>query len=387
MTAVPFDNGMAGQGPRGHCRSRRFAGRHRHRRDHRSHVRILRFLRLCDRFGAGVPEGLFPLRSPASGDAVVVLAVCAGLSGPSGGVGGRSWAVDRMLGREAKLTIALFLLGGSTAAIAFLPGYETLGARAIWLLALFPAGAGLRAGRHLGWPGLAAGAQRAREPARLVCDDPATWRAAGPDRGEPAVRVPSPHRCPSPISLNGAGAIRSSSPSRSTSLPCSRGCAWWRRPSSGGCTNRAIFRPRRWLETVSREWRTVAIGVFAPLASFALFHMVTVFPLSLGTAVHARTADQLPADRRPARRRSACWQSSRRACWPTASGAAACWWFRPRRSPCSAGSRRNCWGWVRAARSPSWCWASILLGLAFGQSSGAVLVETSPRAIVIPVRR
>jgi MFS family permease len=34
------------------------------------------------------------------------------------------------------------------------------------------------------------------------------------------------------------------------------------------------------LETVSREWRTVAIGAFAPLASFALFHMVTVFPLS-----------------------------------------------------------------------------------------------------------
>ena len=33
-------------------------------------------------------------------------------------------------------------------------------------------------------------------------------------------------------------------------------------------------------ETVRSEWRTVVIGGFAPLASFAMFHMVTVFPLS-----------------------------------------------------------------------------------------------------------
>jgi MFS family permease len=36
-------------------------------------------------------------------------------------------AVDRNLGRGVKLTIALFLLGGSTTAIAFLPGYAQIG--------------------------------------------------------------------------------------------------------------------------------------------------------------------------------------------------------------------------------------------------------------------
>ena len=33
-------------------------------------------------------------------------------------------------------------------------------------------------------------------------------------------------------------------------------------------------------ETVRSQWRTIAMGAFAPLASFAMFHMVTVFPLS-----------------------------------------------------------------------------------------------------------
>ncbi|WP_204311216.1 hypothetical protein, partial [Klebsiella michiganensis] len=33
-------------------------------------------------------------------------------------------------------------------------------------------------------------------------------------------------------------------------------------------------------DTVRAEGRNVVIGAFAPLASFALFHMVTVFPLS-----------------------------------------------------------------------------------------------------------
>jgi len=35
--------------------------------------------------------------------------------------------IDRLYGRGTKLTIALFILGGSTASIAFLPGYATLG--------------------------------------------------------------------------------------------------------------------------------------------------------------------------------------------------------------------------------------------------------------------
>ncbi|WP_238298165.1 MFS transporter, partial [Methylobacterium soli] len=62
-------------------------------------------------------------------------------------------AVDRRYGRGVKLTIALFLLGGSTAAISFLPNYAHLGAASIVLLAAFRIGQGLALGGA--WDGLA----------------------------------------------------------------------------------------------------------------------------------------------------------------------------------------------------------------------------------------
>ena len=40
------------------------------------------------------------------------------------------------------------------------------------------------------------------------------------------------------------------------------------------------LQPSRISDTVAREGRNIMLGAFAPLASFALFHMVTVFPLS-----------------------------------------------------------------------------------------------------------
>jgi len=61
--------------------------------------------------------------------------------------------IDAMLGRGTKLTIALFLLGGSTAAVAFIPSYETIGVWAAILLAVFRIGQGIALGGA--WDGLA----------------------------------------------------------------------------------------------------------------------------------------------------------------------------------------------------------------------------------------
>ena len=83
--------------------------------------------------------------------------------------------IDALLGRGTKLTIALFLLGGSTAAVAFLPGYETIGGWAGDPARDLPHRPGRRAGRRVGRPRLASRAQRARKPPRLVRDDPAVW--------------------------------------------------------------------------------------------------------------------------------------------------------------------------------------------------------------------
>jgi MFS family permease len=60
--------------------------------------------------------------------------------------------VDRNLGRGVKLTIALFLLGGSTMAIAFLPGYAQIGTSAAVLLGIFRVMQGLALGGA--WDGL-----------------------------------------------------------------------------------------------------------------------------------------------------------------------------------------------------------------------------------------
>jgi len=61
-------------------------------------------------------------------------------------------AIQKRYGREAKLTSALFLLGISTAFIAFLPGYASLGMSAIVLLSVFRLVQGIALGGT--WDGL-----------------------------------------------------------------------------------------------------------------------------------------------------------------------------------------------------------------------------------------
>src|SRR3954464_11866014 len=62
-------------------------------------------------------------------------------------------AIDRSQGKGAKLTIALFLLGVATVAIAFLPGHESIGVASAWLLAAARIGQGISWGGT--WDGLA----------------------------------------------------------------------------------------------------------------------------------------------------------------------------------------------------------------------------------------
>src|SRR5690349_17353451 len=86
-------------------------------------------------------------------------------------------AVDRRHGRGVKLTIALFLLGGSTMAIALLPSYAQVGALSAWLLAAFRLGQGMALGGA--WDGL---------PALLSLNAPARqrgWYAMIPQLGAP----------------------------------------------------------------------------------------------------------------------------------------------------------------------------------------------------------
>jgi MFS family permease len=189
------------------------------------------------------------------------------------------FSLDETLGRGTKLTIALFLLGGSTAAVAFLPGYETIGLWSAVLLGVFRIGQGIALGGQ--WDGLSSLlAMNAPEGRR-------GWYAMIPQLGAPIGL----------IIASGLFAFFVSTLSTADFLE------WgWRYPFFVAFAINVValfarlrmvttpeytalfesrdLEPSRVIDTVRGDWRTIIIGAFAPLASFALFHMVTVFPLS-----------------------------------------------------------------------------------------------------------
>jgi MFS family permease len=187
--------------------------------------------------------------------------------------------VDQAYGRSTKLTVALFLLGTSTVAIAFLPGYTQIGMASAWLLACLRIGQGLAWGGA--WDGLAS------LLAVHVPDRRRGWYAMIPQLGAPIGLIVA-----SLLFAYFAGNL-------------SEGdfFDWgWRYPFfvAFAINVVALFARLRMVatpeyselfesrelepspikDTIMAQGWTVFSGAFAPLASFALFHMVTVFPLS-----------------------------------------------------------------------------------------------------------
>lgn len=188
-------------------------------------------------------------------------------------------AVDRRHGRGTKLTIALFLLGTSTVSVAFLPSYATVGHWSAILLAAFRIGQGLALGGA--WDGLAS---------LLALNAPEKnrgWWAMVPQIGAPLGLIVA----------SGLFAFFVST------LPPEDFVSWgWRYPFFVAFALNVValfarlrivvtpeytesfksreLTPSRVTATIKAQWRNIILGAFAPLASFALFHMVTVFPLS-----------------------------------------------------------------------------------------------------------
>jgi MFS family permease len=199
--------------------------------------------------------------------------------------------IDRNYGKGVKLTIALFLLGGSTMAMAFLPSYEQVGMTAVWLLALLRIGQGVALGGA--WDGL---------PSLLSLNAPQDqrgWYAMIPQLGAPLGLIVA------------AGLFAFFLSTLSTADFLSWG---WRYPFFVAFAINVValfarlrlvatpefqelfesreLQPAPFIETVREEGRTIALGAFAPLASFALFHLVTVFPLSWVTLYTGEAAER-----------------------------------------------------------------------------------------------
>ena len=190
-----------------------------------------------------------------------------------------AFAIQRRWSRGTKLTVALFLLGTATAGIAFLPGYAAIGATSIVLLALFRVLQGLALGGS--WDGL---------PSLLALNAPKQrrgWYAMLGQLGAPVGFIVAASLFAYLIS----------------SLSAKDFYDWgWRYPFYAAFAINVVALFARLRLVVAREYqdkmgqhelepvpvgellrekgRHVLIGAFAPLASFALFHIVTIFPLS-----------------------------------------------------------------------------------------------------------
>ncbi|MFC5608287.1 MFS transporter [Variovorax soli] len=190
-----------------------------------------------------------------------------------------SMKIQSRFNREVKLTIALFLLGISTVCIAFLPGYASLGFTSIVLLSIARVGQGLALGGS--WDGL---------PSLLALNAPQGKRGWYAMLGQLGAPVGF-------ILASGLFAFLYSS------LPLTDFLDWgWRYTFyvAFAINVVALFARLRLVTTdeyrhmleerelapvsVTELTRTqghnIVIGAFAALASYALFHLITVFPLS-----------------------------------------------------------------------------------------------------------
>lgn len=224
------------------------------------------------------PSFLFPFMSRLDGTlAAFALLAVAFVVRPIGTA--ISMAIQRRWGRGTKLTIALFLLGVCTVGMAFLPGYKDLGTTAIVALLILRIGQGLALGGS--WDGL---------PSLLAMSVPKHrrgWYAMIGQLGAPVGFVLA------------AGLFAY----LYANLSVQEFLAWgWRYPFfvAFAVNVVALFARLRLVvgqsytellqdrelqpvpvhEVMRDEGSNVLLGAFAALASFALFHLVTVFPLS-----------------------------------------------------------------------------------------------------------
>jgi MFS family permease len=200
-------------------------------------------------------------------------------------------AIQRRYGREPKLTAALFLLGVSTAGIAFLPIYTHIGAASFILLSLLRVGQGLALGGS--WDGL---------PSLLALNAPQNRRGWYAMLGQLGA----------PIGFILAGSLFAY---LEADLTTEEFLDWgWRYPFYVAFAINVValfarlrlvatneyarlldereLQPTSVLEMGRSQGRNVLIGALAALASYALFHLVTVFPLSWITLYSTRSISE-----------------------------------------------------------------------------------------------
>lgn len=187
--------------------------------------------------------------------------------------------LEKRVGRSGKITIALFILGGSTMAIGLLPTYQTAGILAPALLVLFRIGQGIGLGGS--WDGMTLLLQTHAPEKRKG------WYAMIPQLG-------------APVGLCVAAAIFYVLTGFLTDEEFIT--FGWRWPFFAVLAVNVVslfarlqlihsegheilkeevqLKSSPFFEMLSVHWKDVLLATFLPLASYAILHMVTVFPLA-----------------------------------------------------------------------------------------------------------
>ena len=224
------------------------------------------------------PQVVFPFASEIDGIFYSFLIFALGFIGqPIGSL--VFLAIQKRQGRGVKLTVALFLLGVTTVGIAFMPGYTELGWLTILWLAVLRFGQGFAIGGS--WNGLAS---------LLALKAPGNrrgWYASIPQLG-------------APIGFVVAAAVFVL---LWTNITHAEFFDWgWRYPffAAFGVNLFALFARLRLVvspeyakqfelrdlepaplgDLMREQGKFVVLGAFAPLASYALFNLITIFALA-----------------------------------------------------------------------------------------------------------
>ena len=182
--------------------------------------------------------------------------------------------VERRLGRVPKVVIALFVFGGSTIGIGLLPGFDEIGYVAVSLLVILTIGQGI--GQGMSWDGLTLKLQFSAPRGRK------NLYAMVPQLG-------------APIGFAIAAAIYFV---LTGFLTDEEFIEWgWRFPFFAALAVNVVslFARVRLInsnfgddmhlssapfgELLRRQWKPIVRSTFIPLPSYALFHLVTIFPL------------------------------------------------------------------------------------------------------------
>lgn len=220
------------------------------------------------------PRFFFPMYDPVTATllsfAVFSLAF---LARPFASLMGR-W-VQRKIGHAGKITLALMILGTSTVAIGLLPGYDSIGWLAPVLLALLRIAQGLGLGGA--WDGLTLQLQSVAPehrkglyamvpqlggPIGFVIAAALFYVLTGFLTDEEFIQWGWRFAFFAVMAVNVVSLF-----------------ARIRLLSADFGVDKSTVKSAPFLDLLRTQWRPILLSTFVPLASYALFHMITVFPL------------------------------------------------------------------------------------------------------------